>query len=199
MINWLKETTSIPIYLPTAWNPICHQNSQQNYYFEALGSNDTYGLNVYTTKVAVKFNDNSDLLDKNGPVSEADFVGAISGGNNNSSESSFHIPEDAKSFELIHGIMAFEKDDGVSVWWKEKGWKFEYVGSSDINTLKTIASEWSDFEIQVSQTGNVKIVGGNRLTFDYSWEKDAYQYCFTTHETDYEDVFNILNSFIKIG
>lgn len=198
LINWLKETTKIPIYLPSLWNPIISQPSTQKYYYEVLGSDDKYNINVYKTKKAVKFNDNNDLLDKNGPVSESDFVGSISGKNSNTSKSSIDIPKDAKSFKLINGITAYEKDDRTSVWWEQNGWNFEYVGTSDIKTLKAIALAWSDFDIHVYKTGKVKIVGGNRLTFDYSWQKDSYLYSFSTHETDYDGVFKILNSFIKI-
>ncbi|WFR59572.1 hypothetical protein QA584_10905 [Anaerocolumna sp. AGMB13025] len=196
MMNWLMETTDIPVYLPCNWAPIINKDGIQKYYLEASGNEDSYNINVYATKVSVKFNDNSDLLNKNGPVSEVDFVGAISGGKSKITADSAKKPEDAKHFELTPGITAYE--DGTSVWWKEGGWTFEYIGSSDINSLEMIASAWSDFDTQASKTVNVKIVGGNRLTFDYTWVNDGYQYSFTTHETDYDDVFKILNSFISI-
>jgi|GEM_PF-4898613 hypothetical protein len=197
MMEWLTNTTSIPIYLPNAWLPMKQDKGNNIYYFEAQGDADSYGINVYTTDVSVKFNDNNDLLVKNGPVSEADYIGTISGEKYEVDKSSFNIPKDANKFNLMNGITAYEKGSKTSVWWEENGWTFHFIGSYS-DDLEALASAWLYADNLVSETGDVEVVGGNKLTFYYSWEKDGYQYGFTTGSIDFEETIKILNSFMKI-
>jgi hypothetical protein len=89
-------------------------------------------------------NDYQKLLDENGPVSEADFVGSISGAKYNSIYFTFEIPKDVESYEIIPQTTAYEKDDGCSIWWTEKGWNFSFDGTSVEKTLKALA--WNDFD-----------------------------------------------------
>lgn len=199
LLNWIKVTTDIPVYLPNKWEPIKMNGSKQNYYIEAIGGKDNYTINVYRTKEPVKFNDKDDLLEKNGPISESDFIGYVSGGIENNTNISLDIPKDSKSFELIKGVKAYEKDDGLSMWWSQHDWNIVYNGSSNLNALQNFATALSNADITVADTGNIIIAGGNKLTFTYEWEKDGQKYSFVTQDTDIENTIEILNSFIKIN
>lgn len=198
LFNWIKVTTEISVYLPTKWEPIKANGSNQNYYIEAIGGKDNYTINVYQTNEPVKFNDKEDLLEKNGPISESNFIGYVSGRDEDNTNDSLDIPKDSKSFELIKGIKAYEKDDGLSMWWSQHDWNIVYNGSSNLSALQNFATALSNADITVADTGNIIIVGGNKLTFTYEWEKDGQKYSFVTQDTDIENTIEILNSFIKI-
>ncbi|NLK21988.1 MAG: hypothetical protein GX308_07880 [Epulopiscium sp.] len=206
VVTWVRETTNLPIYLPESWQPIKQDIAEtnkggQNYYYELTGNEDFYSINVYKVNVPVKFNDRNDLLDKNGPVSQSDFVGAINGEKIVSTTPDLinDIPKDAESFELIHGIKAYEKDQGTALWWEHKEWNFEFRGSSlSHEALKELATAWDKAEIKISQTGEVVIIGGNKLTFDYVWNKDGYRYTYKTSSLDFKQTIDILNSFSRV-
>lgn len=197
LIEWLQNTTDISVYLPSELEAM-QKDCVNNYYYEATGDAESYSINIYKSKVSVAFNDKKDLLEKNGPISEADFVGTISGGNIDNNFS-FEIPTDAKSFELIKGITAYEKDNNILVWWEEQGWNFNYIGTSNLATLESLAKAWIDTPINISEKGNVRIVGANKYTFYYEWERDEKKYSFITESTDFENTIKILNSFIKVN
>jgi hypothetical protein len=36
LIQWLKDTANIPVYLPNQWNPVKRKQNTQKYYFEAM-------------------------------------------------------------------------------------------------------------------------------------------------------------------
>lgn len=163
-----------------------------------MGNGENYHINIYRVKVPVKFNDQADLLKKNGPVSESDFVGAISGEKitDVTPDLSNHIPQNAVSFELIPGVMAYQKDGGTVMWWKQKKWNFEFIGSSlSQNVLKQLATAWAESDVKVSETGKVIITEGNKLTFNFIWDKQGNRYTFKSAHTDFNEVINVLNSF----
>ncbi len=200
LIQFLRNTTTIPIYLPNAWRPMKQQDSTQNYYLGASGDSNSYYIDVYTTTVAVKVND-EDLLEKNGPVSEADYIGSIYGKKSDTQEEVYDIPENTKEYELIPGITVYGRP--FQAWWEERGWKFILlVGSYEVpdfpDYLKDLASAWLNAERLVAEAGKVKIVEGNRLTFYYYWEQDGCQYEYVTHSSDYEETIKILNSFTRV-
>ncbi len=207
VITWVRETTNLPIYLPKSWQPIKQDITQtdkdgQNYFYELIGNEDSYSINVYKVKVPVKFNDRNNLLEKNGPVSESDFVGAVSGEKitNTTPDLTNNIPKSAKNFELILGIKAYESDQGTALWWEHKEWGFEFSGSSlSHDVLKELATAWDRAEIKVSQTGKVAIIGGNKLTFEYMWDNQGYRYTYKTSSTDFNQTIDILNSFSRIN
>lgn len=198
LLKWLKDTTDIQIYLPKEWEPIKQNKSDQNYYIEATGDKEVYNIDVYRTKKPVKFNDKEALLEKNGPISESDFIGSISGGTEKNVKDYFDIPEDSKRFELIKGITAYEKDDGLSVWWNQNNWEIAYIGSANQSILQDFATALSNSNITVADTGKILIIEGNSLTFYYNWEKDEQKYSFVTHDKDIKNIKTVLNSFIKI-
>lgn len=199
LILCLKESTGIPVYLPAAWNPI-QKETGQTYYLQTTGDEESYGINVYRTNEAVKFNDSEDLLEKNGPVSEADFIGSIEGELYNPDSFTYDVPEDTETFELAPDITAYKAKDGTAVWWENNGWKFSFVGDSAFtDTLKDLALAWSQSNMNFSKTGYVNIVGGNRLTFYFKWEKEGYQYNYTSGDKDFNEVINILNSFTTVN
>jgi hypothetical protein len=197
LLKWLKNTTDIQVYLPNDWEPII-QKKNQNYYLEASGSEENYNIDVYRTKIPVKFNDKNDLLEKNGPVSESDYVGSVSGEAENNTKISFEIPDDSNRLELIKGITAYEKDDGISVWWSQHNWDIAYMGGSCISTLKNFATSLSKADITIADTGNISIVGGNKMTFYYNWEKDGRYYTFVTQDEAANNIVKIVNSFTQI-
>ncbi len=202
LIQWLKSTTTIPVYLPKAWRPLKQQDRMHHYYFEASGDSDSYYINVYTTTTTVKFNDEEDLLEKNGPVSEATYIGSINEKKGDTlGKRSYDIPEDANKYELIPGITVYERP--FRAWWEERGWKFMLlVGSYEApdfpDYLKDLASAWMNTDKLVAEAGQIEIVEGNRLTFYYYWEKDGYQFEYITHSSDYEETIKILNSLIRV-
>lgn len=193
LMKWLQRTTKIPIYLPDRWEPI--KRHKQKYYLEAAGDMNSYGFDVYRTKKYVKFNDKKNLLDINGPVSEADFVGSINAQKDNHKKISLKVKKGAQCFALLPKITAYKTEDGCTVWWEEKGWNFSFVGANDNQMLKSLAGEWLNSDIRVSKTGEVKIIEGNRVTLYYSWKKDGYRYEFVSHDTDFNNTVRILNSF----
>lgn len=204
LITWVRETTNLPIYLPNSWQPIKQNTADedtdttQNYYFELSGDERFYNINVYKVKVPVKFNDKNDLLEKNGPISESDFVGTISGEKITSStpDLSNNIPKDAESFEFIPGVTAYKKYQETALWWEYKEWNFEFNGSSiSLDVLKELAATWAKADVQGSKTGKVIITGGNKLTFDFMWDKQGYRYTYITTSMDFNGIINILNSF----
>jgi len=207
VITWVRETTNLPIYLPKSWQPLKQDITQtdkdgQNYYYELIGNEDSYSINVYKIKVPVKSNDRNDLLEKNGPVSQSDFVGTISGEKITSAipDLTNNIPKYAKDFELIPGIKAYENDQGTALWWEHKEWSFQFSGSSlSHNVLKELATTWDMAEIRISPTGKVVIIGGNKLTFDYMWDNQGYRYTYKTSSTDFNQTIDILNSFSRIN
>lgn len=149
-------------------------------------------------KVPVKFNDKNYLLEKNGPISESDFVGTISGEKIISStpDLSNNIPKDVESFEFISGVTAYKKYQETALWWGYKEWNFEFNGSSiSLDVLKELAATWAKVDVQVSKTGKVIITGGNKLTFDFMWDKQGYRYTYITTSMDFNGIINILNSF----
>jgi len=196
---WISEVTNIPIYLPDNWKPLQDTESNgQNYYYQVLGDENSYNINVYRTKVPLKFNDQKDLLEKNGPVSESDFVGTISGEKITQLTPALTStkPENAEPFDLINGIKAYSANNGTSIWWNDKGWSFEFSGSSgSLTILKGLAESWSNSNIEISQTGLVKIIGGNKLSLYYLWNNDGYRYEYVTSSQDFKDTINVLNSF----
>lgn len=208
---WLTINTDIPVYLPAAWQPVIQGLAQVGtdakypyFYFELSGDADSYGINVYRSENAVKLNDQNDYIKQNGrPVSEADFIGSIGAEaitDTNDNGLSCVIPADAKSFELIPGLTAYEKGGGTSVCWKEKDWYFDFNGSSaGIDTLRELAKAWKNADVQVALTGKVKVVEGNWFTFYYDWDKGGYRYEFVTHSTDFNDTIKILISFIDVN
>lgn len=189
--NWLKSTTDLPVYLPSEWAPI---RKDQKYYLEVMGDKNSYTLNVYRSDVSVKFNDQADYIDRNGrPICEADYVGSISG-SNQSKETKYNIPDDAVDYELIPGITAYQKAAATTVWWQDNGWNICYVGYGDNQSIEKLASVWHKSDIKCSKTGNVEIIGGNRLTFSIEWEKGDTYYSFTLGG-NLEETINLLNSF----
>jgi hypothetical protein len=207
---WLKKNTKIPANLPVVWQPVINGGTQAGtdkqypyYYFELSGDEDSYGINVYRSEEKVGLNDQNGYIKNNGhPISESNYIGSISGEKitDKTSSLSVDVPQDAARFELVSGLTAYEKDNRTSVWWKDNGWNFEFSGSSaGIDTLKELVADWQKADIQVSQTGKVKIVEGNRFTFYCMWDKDGYRYEFTTRSTDFNEIINTLNSFTKIN
>lgn len=204
ILTWVRGTTNIPVYLPDSWQPVQQVSDAnvQNYYYKMQGNDNYYSINIYRTKVPVKFNDENDLLEKNGPVSEADFVGSISGEviTDETPELSIAIPTDAESIDLISGVKAYSENEGTSLWWTENGWSFEFIGSSlSLDTLKDLASAWNISDTQIQPSGKVSIIEGNKLTFAYMWDKEEFQYTFTTNSTDFSKTINILDSFNSIN
>ena len=198
--TWISKVTNIPIYLPDNWKLVQDTDSNnQNYYYQVLGNEDSYNINIYRTKVSVRFNDQKDLLKKNGPVSESDFIGTISGEKITPltpALSSTKPIENAETLDLIDGIEAYSLNNGTSIWWNYKGWIFEFTGSSgSLTILKELAENWSNSNIEISETGLVKIIGGNKLSIFYLWDKDGYRYEYVTSSLNFGHTIDVLNSF----
>jgi hypothetical protein len=189
--------------LPSSWQPVKPYANDaakdtQNYYFEVLRTEESYNINVYRVKVPVKFNDKSDLLEKNGPINESDYAGTISGEKITSTTPalSITIPSDAEKFELIPSVTAYKKDEGTAIWWSHKKWNFEFSGSSlQNNLLAELATAWDEANIQAAQTGKVTIIGGNKLTFNFMWDKQDSRYSYKTINTNFQENIEVINSF----
>lgn len=102
---------------------------------------------------------------------------------------------------MISGILAYKINEAELVW-SENSWNFHYVGmpvnQDKKEMLSDLASTWSDIEISNFELGKVEIVEGNKLTINYDWVKDDYQYSYITKGTEFEDDLKIINSFTKI-
>jgi bla regulator protein BlaR1 len=204
LTSWLKNTTEIPVYLPSEWLPLRQDRNDDHYYFEMSGDKDSYGMNVYQTTVSVKFNDETDLLEKNGPISEASFVGSITGKKitGDPPDLSITLPFGAADrVQLKAGVMAYTLDGEGTMGWQDNGWSFKYFPgdtSSATEIMTALATAWPETGLQVSTMGLVKIVPGNRPTVYYDWQKDGCQYEYVTHSTDFAKTIQILNSFCSI-
>lgn len=208
VVGWIEQVTKIPVRLPSSWQPapsIIKESPTKaisNYYFQARRTPDGYSINVYDVAVPVPFNDEAAVLEKNGPLSESQQVGFISGSKlaDNLPALQIKIPSDSQPFELIPGVTAYERYQGTNILWKQGNWGFEYIGSSgvpespgSIDDLKGFAAIWPNSLFPLADTGYVKIVEGNRRMVFITWDQDGVRYTLQT-TGDSKQVAQLLDS-----
>jgi len=173
-------------------------------YFEVSRSADSYGIAAYMTAVPVPVNDKKTLLEKNGPVCQADVLGYISGeritDRVSTADTYFTKPEDRYEFEITPGIKAFGADMGCTVWWDQGNWSFEYSGtnSGSFSRLGSLAQAWSDIPPAVAKLkGRIRIVEGNKFHASITWEQNGVRYTYDVPYGDWIEVIQMLDSFAE--
>lgn len=199
MITWVEQKTNIPVYIPESWKMISESNSDNTsyFYFEVTGDPDSYGVNVYRLETPVPFNNEEELLKKNGPLSESQRVGSIKGQVLTDKMPALTItpPSDTTPFELSPGVTAYQNDQGTQIYWSQGNWIFEFIGSSSaLSSLKKLSTVWSN-SIAPADKGIVKIVGGNKMTNYFTWDEGGNRYTFEIVGTDYQEITDILNDY----
>lgn len=201
MQNWLDQKEDI---LVKYWLFTENKGAEEAsfFYFEVASSNDHHNINVYRIKNPVPFNNENELLKKNGPLSESQKIGTVKveKSTNRLSPIAFKIPDNPVSFEIINGVTAYYSDEGTHILWEQEKWKFEFIGSSSpltLTYLEGLANEWSR-SIIPNETGYVKIYEGNRIINYFIWEKEDLRYTFEMCGTNYHEIIPLLSQFSKI-
>lgn len=200
---WIQEVTHIPVKIPFPLESPAEENDDRRYiYFEVNSSKDDYHITAYRVRVPIEINDKSALLEKNGPVSQADVLGSISGekitDNLNETYTAFIAPADKNEFEIIPDVRAFKDTSGCTVWWEQGNWQFNYTGPSYgvENHLKRLATEWSDISSSTSALkGQISMVEGNKFHAFITWEQNSIRYTYSVPDSNWSDVAEVINSF----
>lgn len=204
---WIQEVTHIPVEIPFLWESPAEENDDRRYiYFEVNRSKDNYYITAYRVREAIDVNDKSALLEKNGPVSQADVLGSISGekitDNLNETDTTFIAPADKNEFEIIPNVKAYKDSSGCTVWWEQGNWQFDYIGPSYgiENHLKRLAAEWSDISPSTAALrGRISMVEGNKFHAFITWEQDDIRYTYSVPNSNWSDVAEVINSFTESG
>jgi len=224
--SWIQEVTHIPVKIPVLWKsaaeegkgalpgaangdekaPVVNNDDRRYVYFEVTRSNDAYSITAYKVKVPIAINDKAALLEKNGPVSQADVLGSIEGekitDKTNENDTAFIAPADKNEFEIIPKVAAFKDITGCTVWWEQGSWQFNYTGpSSGIeNHLKRLAAEWSKISSSTAALkGQISMVEGNKFHAFITWEQNGIRYTYSVPNSNWSDVIEVINSFTEIN
>jgi hypothetical protein len=206
VVAWIQQVTHIPVQLPSSWQT--NSNNLQddttkkvsNYYFEAFRTPDGYSINIYQIAVPVPFNDEAALLAKNGPLSESQRVGSMSGSKITDQMPSLEItiPSDAELFELIPGVTAYKRYQGTNIIWRQGNWGFEYIGPSGvpgspnpIDNLRGFAAIWPNAFSPLADIGYIKIT---EKTTIITWDQEGIRYTLEIRGNNYKQAAQILDS-----
>lgn len=178
--------------------------NKQYVYFQVSRTNDAYFIAAYRVKVPITVNDKASLLERNGPVSQADVMGSISGeritDKTKTTQAIFSVPSDYQEFEIISNVKAYKDNSSCNVLWEQNNWKFSYTGASyGINSqLKSLATAWSNIHPSVASLhGSISMVEGNKFHALIRWEQDGIQYTYSLPNNNWEEIAEVLNSFTK--
>ncbi|MGI9860469.1 hypothetical protein SDD30_03660 [Moorella naiadis] len=200
---WVKNNTSLPIYLPAGWPPADKSDQDQvtpeptlNYYFETTATKNGYNINIYALNKPVPINQANKLQV---PLSESQYVGSISGYRR--AESKLQEPvwdqsklTRARELDLGHGITAYDLDQ-VEVFWEKDGWRYWVVGpDAKAYAQKIVAATAGAEPIPRASGGWVKVVAGNHTTTYVGWNQGDYQYELTYRGADIARALDVARS-----
>ena len=182
-----------------------NSDNKKYIYFQVSRDKDSYSISAYRTKVPVPINDNATLLEKNGPVCLADYIGSITGEKITDKPWSpgtvFDYPKESEEIDLISGVKAHKGDEGCTVWWQQGSWTFEYAGASygiDAH-LRSLAEDWKTTPTALTALkGDIRMFEGNHFGAYIMWEQNGVRYTYTLADNDnWNEIINVLSNFTQ--
>jgi len=195
--------TNIPVKIPGSWEPVSKSNENEenlfNYSFFVDYTKDRYCIDVYYVSNPVPISKAIVLNKKYSPIGYQS-IGSLEG--EKITSDAISLPDfndkakDAEEFTLISGVKAYKDKEGANIWWKHKGWMFEYLGNTNsLDRLEELASLWEKTSISIG-SGQVKIVEGNKSNAWVTWEQGNIRYSFSMLLGDnLSSIIQCLNSF----